>query len=571
MSKSKVLEVARKYLNFYVASLLAFIVTVTFSASIANAQVLFSEDFGSGAFPGPELPAGQTNQIYNVPPQPANFPDILDDGQYVLATDSQQGFTSWASVMDNTPGDGNQGYMLLFNADDNQAGEFYRNQIALSANTNFELLATVVNVNSQGDFDFCTQNEGGLILPNVTLQIQDLANNVLATIDTGDIAFDPNPQWQQFDLTFSTDANTSDIQLVLINNSIGGCGNDLAIDDIIFRIPITIEANNDSISVTEDVASQPNVIFVGSNDTLAGAPLPGTEVYSVAGASSVPPELIFDTTTGGVSVAAGAPPGTFTFDYQVCETSAEFNCGISTVTITVAPRIIDLTKSATPLSPVAGQDVTFTIDVEQTINSDTNNIVITDDVPAGLNVVSIGNGGSLIGNTITWNIPGPLNANGINTASVSFVARADNVNQPTDISNTASAVTDEVVVPVRDTVIVNIQPANPSLEVFKNASAQGFQTGNLQNVPAGTVVTYIYRVVNNGNQLLFNIKLADVHNGTGQVPIPGNETLIDNPPLGDSNDNNSGTDGIWDQLAPGDEVEFTADYTITQQDIDTLQ
>jgi len=72
-----------------------------------------------------------SNQIFNVPPQPANFPDILSDGEYVLATDSQQGFTAWASVFDNTTGDGS-GYILLVNADDNQAGEFFRVQVNLA-------------------------------------------------------------------------------------------------------------------------------------------------------------------------------------------------------------------------------------------------------------------------------------------------------------------------------------------------------------------------------------------------------------------------------------------------------
>ena len=301
----------------------------------APTELLLSEDFGSGSFPGPELPAGVTNQIYNVPLQPADFPEVLNDGEYVRATNAQQGFSSWASVSDNTPGDGNQGYMFLVNADDNDAGEFYRSRITLSSNTKFELLMSAINVNGQGDFDFCEENEGGLILPNVTLQVQDLDNNVLASTDTGDIAFDPNPEWQQYSLGFSKEPDTTDIQLVLINNSVGGCGNDLAIDDIIFGIPLNVDANRDtvSVSVAENTSVQEDVIFVGANDTLDGESLTGTEVYSVAPDSSVPAGLIFDTTTGGVTIAAGTPAGTLSFDYQVCETIDEFNCDIATVTV----------------------------------------------------------------------------------------------------------------------------------------------------------------------------------------------------------------------------------------------
>jgi len=74
--------------------------------------------------------------------------------------------------------------MMLVNADDNQSGEFYRRQVSLTANTSFEFIAYLVTVNSQGDFDFCTANEGGLVLPNVTLQIEDNTGGILASFET---------------------------------------------------------------------------------------------------------------------------------------------------------------------------------------------------------------------------------------------------------------------------------------------------------------------------------------------------------------------------------------------------
>jgi len=159
-------------------------------SGLSSAQVIDIETFGTGTFPGAPLPAGQTTYNYNAPPQPADFPDILEDGDYVIATNSQQGFTSWSSVNDHTSG---SGFMMLVNADDNQSGEFYRRQVTLTANTSYDFLAFLVNVNSQGDFDFCTANEGGLVLPNVTLQIEDGSGGVLATYDTGDIPFNPVP------------------------------------------------------------------------------------------------------------------------------------------------------------------------------------------------------------------------------------------------------------------------------------------------------------------------------------------------------------------------------------------
>ena len=298
----------------------------------AYGQVIFTEDFGFGAYPGAALPAGQTNYTYNAPTQPANFPDILADGDYVLATDSQQGFTSWGSVGDNTTG---AGYMLLVNADDNQAGEFYRTSIALTANTTFDFLTYLVNVNSQGDFDYCTNNEGGLILPDVTLQIEAASGAVLASFDTGDIPFNAIPQWEEYKLVFSTNAATTSVDVVLINNSIGGCGNDLAIDDITFRVAVTMEAANDSVILTDTSAAQSAVLTLGANDTLDGNALPGTELYYVAAGSALPTGISLNASDGTVDVAAATSEGLYSFDYEVCETSSRFNCDIATATIEV--------------------------------------------------------------------------------------------------------------------------------------------------------------------------------------------------------------------------------------------
>lgn len=105
--------------------------------------------------------------------------------------------------------------------------------------------------------------------------------------------------------------------------------------------------------------------------------------------------------------------------------------------------------------------------------------------------------------------------------------------------------------------------ANPSLTVTKIALPS-------TNVAAGQTVTYTYEVTNTGDVTLTNIDLNDSHNGSGTLPDPSSEMLLsDAVPVGDSSD--SGTDGVWDILAPGDVVRFTASYIVTQQDVDTLQ
>ncbi|MGI9352643.1 MAG: beta strand repeat-containing protein [Rhizobiaceae bacterium] len=103
----------------------------------------------------------------------------------------------------------------------------------------------------------------------------------------------------------------------------------------------------------------------------------------------------------------------------------------------------------------------------------------------------------------------------------------------------------------------------PAIIVTKTASPDS-------DVPVGVTVTYTYRVTNTGNQTISNISLSDAHGGSGPAPTPAGEILFaDNGPLGDSTD--AASNGIWDSLAPGDVIEFTGVYVVTQNDIDTLQ
>ncbi len=84
----------------------------------------------------------------------------------------------------------------------------------------------------------------------------------------------------------------------------------------------------------------------------------------------------------------------------------------------------------------------------------------------------------------------------------------------------------------------------PAVTVDKLAS-------DTADVAVGDIITYTYTVTNTGNVTLTNVTLTDVHSsaaGTANLTISGG--------------------GVVATLAPGDSVDLTATYTVTQADID---
>jgi gliding motility-associated-like protein len=179
---------------------------------------IFTEDFGSGLTNGPALPAGTT--AYNF------VTGMPSDGNYTIS--STTNFFNWHNVPDHTPADAN-GKAFVVNASFT-AGEFYQRPITgLCENTSYEFSAWLINLLPQSSCE-------GLGIPvNVRFQIWDETDtNLLAQGDTGDIPNRNAPLWEQYALVFRTLPGQTSVILKMRNNSNGGCGNDLAIDDIAF-------------------------------------------------------------------------------------------------------------------------------------------------------------------------------------------------------------------------------------------------------------------------------------------------------------------------------------------------
>lgn len=200
---------------------------------------IFLETFGTGTIDSP-LPAGTTTYTY------ANGGEPID-GLYTVSSNTN--FFDWFSIQDHTPDDVN-GRMLVVNSDFS-AGEFYRTTISgLCENTSYEFSSWIVNLAPANGF--CG---AGVIPVNVRFEIWDNTDtNLLASGDTGNIGSSNSPNWQQYALVFQTIPSQTSVILKMINNGSGGCGNDLAIDDIVFKscgdfIEVTDPENSTFVSL----------------------------------------------------------------------------------------------------------------------------------------------------------------------------------------------------------------------------------------------------------------------------------------------------------------------------------
>lgn len=153
----------------------------------------------------------------------------IDDGMYAISNTNLGTWdlnSGWHVEMEDHTPDDVDGMMLFVNADFDP-GEFYRRTISLFPNIDYTFSAWITTVYDT-DTNIC-QGTGNP--SNVIFRIEDVDGNIIAETVTGDIPNGPEPNWQEFTVSFNTGEFT-DVQVVLINNSIGGCGNDLALDDI---------------------------------------------------------------------------------------------------------------------------------------------------------------------------------------------------------------------------------------------------------------------------------------------------------------------------------------------------
>ena len=175
-------------------------------------------DFGSGNIP----------DINNrLPKYRHDFTICPRDGFYSYTSHTSNCFNDdWHTfISDHTANPG--GNMMLVNASET-GGVFFNTTISgLKTNTVYQFAAWMVNV--------CKLNGGCSPLPpNITIRLLTTAGKQIAEFVTGRLTQNEDPKWKKYFGFFVTPAEPSALILTMEDNTLGGCGNDFALDDITF-------------------------------------------------------------------------------------------------------------------------------------------------------------------------------------------------------------------------------------------------------------------------------------------------------------------------------------------------
>ncbi|MFN2261171.1 MAG: T9SS type B sorting domain-containing protein [Psychroflexus sp.] len=331
---------------------------------------IFEEDFGQGTQNGPPLSTDITSYEYvSQGPQ---------DGEYTISSSLFQ-LGSFHNTGDHT---GNtNGKALIVNASFD-AGLFYQIPITgLCINNSYEFSAFLMNV-YDADSNACPNNG---IPVNVRFQIWDETDTtLLAEGNTGNINGTSNPIWQQFALTFTTLTGQDSVILKMLNNGEGGCGNDLAIDDIVFK-----SCGDLTEIITEDGSSSLQICENENIDNLTLEASPDFSVYDspsyqwqessdAVNWTNIPGET-------GNELTITNPSSSQFYRTLVSEDAANVsNNACNSISSIFEVQIIEL------VDPVSEGDVFVCEGDEQNLSVQTNNNITVDwyDSPTGGNLLA---------------------------------------------------------------------------------------------------------------------------------------------------------------------------------------
>ncbi|HRP32267.1 MAG TPA: T9SS type A sorting domain-containing protein [Agriterribacter sp.] len=211
-------------------------------------KILYKQEFGTGTTMTTAIPAATGSAGVAATDYTGNTTAPLNVEEYTLTRNANNANTTqWISRTDHT-GNSN-GKMMVVNADV-KANKVYTDKINISCgNLKYSLFAFVSNIPNATYNTFCDAF-GGTVKPKLTFTVKDAASGlIITTLTTPEIT---SANWTQYGMKFVMPAtvNGSPVTQIIIeisNAAAGGCGNDLAIDDIQFGLcdpTPTVSVNN---------------------------------------------------------------------------------------------------------------------------------------------------------------------------------------------------------------------------------------------------------------------------------------------------------------------------------------
>ncbi|MFT3947139.1 MAG: T9SS type A sorting domain-containing protein [Agriterribacter sp.] len=205
-------------------------------------KILFLQNFGSGSGMTTTIPAATGSAGTGTTDYTGSTSQPLDVEKYALTNNANNGNTSnWISLTDHTTGSGR---MMVVNADV-RSNKIYKDQVNVSCgNLKYSLFAFVSNIGNSTYSGLCDAF-GGIINPKLTFTVRNAANNnIITNLTTPEIT---SSAWTQYGMKFVMPTGVTSVIIEITNAAAGGCGNDLAIDDIQFGLcdpTPTISVNN---------------------------------------------------------------------------------------------------------------------------------------------------------------------------------------------------------------------------------------------------------------------------------------------------------------------------------------
>ncbi|HYG73085.1 MAG TPA: hypothetical protein VEC15_12485 [Actinomycetota bacterium] len=178
--------------------------------------------------------------------------------------------------------------------------------------------------------------------------------------------------------------------------------------------------------------------------------------------------------------------------------NSDWGAGGKSVTA-VEEADVSITKSGSVDPVIAGEDLTYTLNVTNAGPSTARDVTISDPLPAGTSFVSASDGGTNIAGTVSWAI-GDLSAGASVSRTLTVTVDAS---RQAALSNTASVTTTTT-----DTDPVN-NAVTEGTTVHTSAGVSLTKTDSVDPVVAGQDVTYTMTAVNEGPSTARDVQITD--------------------------------------------------------------